>query len=155
MLALSPDDTHQVVATKRGFKSFSQDVSFDGNGERQIDVMLGTDGAGSEAAAPPRSAAPSSVHIAANTKPRTVASALPLSSGCARRHLRPLGVATLDLNSTPRANVVVNGRPLGMTPLRGVHVDSGRQSIVFINPELGRKFASANIAPGGRASALA
>lgn len=60
------------------------------------------------------------------------------------------GGATLDLSSMPRAAVVVNGRPMGMTPLKGVQVQPGRQTIVFVHPDLGRKVASANLAPGAR-----
>ena len=62
------------------------------------------------------------------------------------------GAATLDITSTPRAAVVVNGKPVGMTPLKGVKVASGKQTIVFVHPDLGRKVASANVAPGGRSS---
>jgi len=47
--------------------------------------------------------------------------------------------------------VVVNGRPMGMTPLHNVRVDSGHQTVVFVNTDLGRRIASANVSPGGRA----
>jgi hypothetical protein len=72
----------------------------------------------------------------------------------ARRGSQPAstGSATLDLNSIPRAAVVVNGHPVGSTPLRGVRVEPGRQTIIFVHPQLGRKIASANVAPGGRAA---
>jgi hypothetical protein len=64
------------------------------------------------------------------------------------------GTATLDINSVPRANVVVNGRPLGSTPLKGIHVSPGKQTIVFINPKLGRKIASTNVASGKHGTAF-
>jgi hypothetical protein len=37
-----------------------------------------------------------------------------------------------------------------MTPLKGVKVSPGKQTIVFVHPDLGRKVASANVAAGAR-----
>jgi hypothetical protein len=59
-------------------------------------------------------------------------------------------MATLDVVSTPSANVVINGRPMGSTPLRGVKVPAGPQTVVFVHASLGRKIASTSVAPGGR-----
>jgi hypothetical protein len=58
-------------------------------------------------------------------------------------------MATLDVVSTPPANVVINGRPMGSTPLRGVRVSAGPQTVVFVHASLGRKVASTSVAPGG------
>jgi hypothetical protein len=100
----------------------------------------------------------SAVKVAANSRPAAVAQKPAVASAAKAETSAPAktsvasssGSATLDLNSTPRAAVVVNGRPMGMTPLRGVHVQPGKQTIVFVHPELGRKIASANLAPGAR-----
>jgi hypothetical protein len=90
-----------------------------------------------------------------NTRPAAVAQkSAPASTKPEPKPAAPVAIAgagaTLDLSSTPRAAVVVNGRPMGMTPLKGVKVPAGRQTIVFVHPDLGRKVASANLAPGAR-----
>ncbi len=138
VLELSPDDAHEVTATRPGFTEFSQQVAFDDGAERTVDISL---------APSADRASQSHVHFAANVRPRMFTAPTRASAGAS---VATAGVATLDLNSIPRANVVVNGRPLGMTPIRGVHVAPGRQTIVFVNPSLGRKFASTTVASGTR-----
>jgi hypothetical protein len=41
---------------------------------------------------------------------------------------------------------------MGTTPLHNVHVGAGKQTVLFVHPSLGRKLASTNVAPGGRAT---
>ena len=60
----------------------------------------------------------------------------------------PARVGVLNLGSIPRASVVVDGRPLGMTPQR-VRVPAGPHSVLFVHPDLGRAARSVNVAPGG------
>jgi hypothetical protein len=55
----------------------------------------------------------------------------------------------LNLSSTPPSNVVLDGKPLGVTPRAGIKVKPGAHSVVFIHPKLGRKTARANVKPGG------
>jgi hypothetical protein len=57
----------------------------------------------------------------------------------------------LNLSSSPRASVVVDGRPLGMTPQR-VRVSPGPHSVLFVHPELGRAARSVHVVPGGNHS---
>jgi hypothetical protein len=59
--------------------------------------------------------------------------------------------ATLELGSTPPARVVLDGKPLGMTP-QSVRVSPGAHSVLFVHPELGRKQRSANVEAGARRS---
>jgi hypothetical protein len=70
----------------------------------------------------------------------------------AQRQAAPAPVAArpgvLNLGSTPRASVVVDGRPLGLTPQR-VRVSPGPHSVLFVHPELGRASRSINVASGG------
>jgi hypothetical protein len=120
-------------------------------------------------APPPTTTVESPARVAANAPPRTItveslalvaANAPSRTTTPAHAHVAPppaprvsqpvtTGPGTLDLNSIPRAAVVVNGRPVGTTPLR-VRVEPGRQTIIFIHPQLGRKIASASVPPGGR-----
>jgi hypothetical protein len=55
----------------------------------------------------------------------------------------------LNLSSSPPSSVVLDGRPLGVTPRAGIKVKPGAHSVVFIHPKLGRKTARANVKPGG------
>jgi hypothetical protein len=143
MLELSPDGAHEVTATKRGFEEFSQQVIFDGTADQSVQVVLSRGG--------PAGAAPRSLRASSNVRARGPASPRPRAV-TAQPVGATAGMATLDLNSIPRANVVINGRPAGMTPLRGVRVEPGKQTIVFVSAEFGRKFATASVAAGGRAA---
>lgn len=134
-LELSADQAHEVTAERRGFADFSEEVVFDNAPDRSLQISL-TPAAG---VAPPQSHRGSSPR--AVTKERSDA---PSSSAGS--------LATLDVTSTPRSNVVINGRPMGPTPLRGVHVPAGPQTIVFVNPDLGRKITSTTVAAGARAT---
>ena len=58
------------------------------------------------------------------------------------------GDGRLNLSSTPPSNVVLDGRPLGVTPRSNIKVKAGAHSVVFIHPKLGRKNARANVKPG-------
>jgi hypothetical protein len=64
----------------------------------------------------------------------------------------PAGDATLNINSIPVASVVLDGRPMGSTPLVGVHVAPGAHSVVFIHPEKGRKASGTTVKAGGTAT---
>ena len=43
------------------------------------------------------------------------------------------GVAMLNLSSTPPSNVLLDGKPLGSTPLSGVEVTPGPHRVIFIS----------------------
>lgn len=58
------------------------------------------------------------------------------------------GEGTLNINSIPVANVVLDGRPVGSTPLVGLKVSAGPHSVVFVHPEKGRKAAGATVTAG-------
>jgi len=44
--------------------------------------------------------------------------------------------------------VLLDGRPVGRTPVSGVSVPPGSHSVVFIHPEKGRKAAGVTVKPG-------
>jgi hypothetical protein len=54
----------------------------------------------------------------------------------------------LNINSIPSTNVVLDGRPVGRTPITGLSVSPGAHTIVFIHPESGRKVQSTTVEPG-------
>lgn len=56
--------------------------------------------------------------------------------------------ATLTFNATPWAEIRINGRPVGVTPLMGVTVPPGRHRIEFAHPTLGTRVQVYTLAPG-------
>jgi hypothetical protein len=61
---------------------------------------------------------------------------------------QPAAMGTLNINSIPVANVVLDGRPMGSTPLVGLSVAPGPHSVVFIHPEKGRKASGTTVKAG-------
>jgi len=55
----------------------------------------------------------------------------------------------LNINSTPVANVVLDGRPIGQTPLLGVEVTAGTHTVVFIDPAGGGRAVRSATVEGG------
>lgn len=60
---------------------------------------------------------------------------------------------TLNINSIPVANVVLDGRPIGSTPIMGLAVSPGPHSVVFVHPEHGRKATGVTVEAGKTATA--
>jgi hypothetical protein len=60
----------------------------------------------------------------------------------------------LAINSIPMSSVVLDGRPVGSTPLVGLKVSPGVHTVVFIHPEQGRRVQSVRVPAGGHAAAL-
>lgn len=60
------------------------------------------------------------------------------------------GKGIINISADPPANIIVDGRPLGMTP-KSVRVSAGAHTIVFAGPS-GRKVRSVNVAGGGTSS---
>jgi len=142
VLELSADDSHEVTAVKRGFTTFDEQVVFDGSVTRAVSISMAP-GDATEAGHAPVLRAAANVRPGASTR-TAIRAASPVSS-------MATGVGTLNLTSTPPAKVVLNGRPIGETPLR-VKVSPGKQTVLFVLPGHGRKLAVANVGPGGRAA---
>jgi PEGA domain len=60
----------------------------------------------------------------------------------------------INVTSSPPANVVLDGRPLGKAP-RVVRVPAGAHTLVFIHPLYGRRSLSVNVRPGATTGASA
>jgi PEGA domain len=71
-----------------------------------------------------------------------------LSNGTAAK------VGTVNVTSNPPANVVLDGRPIGMAP-RLVQVPAGLHKLVFIHPLYGRQAVHVTVNPGQTATAAA
>jgi hypothetical protein len=46
---------------------------------------------------------------------------------------QPKGKATLNVNSLPWADVTLDGRPIGRTPIRGRQIPAGKHKVVLTN----------------------
>jgi hypothetical protein len=64
----------------------------------------------------------------------------------------PAALSSLNINSTPSVMIVLDGRPMGKTPLSGVKVSPGAHTIVFIGPDGKRKVGTATVKPGATRS---
>jgi hypothetical protein len=56
--------------------------------------------------------------------------------------------ANLTISSIPPSAVLLDGKPMGLTPLNGVQVTPGKHMVTFVHPERGRQTASADVAAG-------
>jgi serine/threonine-protein kinase len=129
---LEGSETWKVIATKRGFDNFEQEVSFeDGVAEKSVRIELNEAGRTPPVSAP---VGPS------DTKTADTKTTDTKSSGS--------GTATLNLNSIPVSKVVLDGKPLGSTPKVGVSVPAGSHSVRFIHPDLGTKSVSVTVKAG-------
>ena len=63
------------------------------------------------------------------------------------------GQGTLNVNSIPVSNVIVDGRPMGSTPKMGLSVTAGTHTVVFVHPEHGRKVVTVTVVAGQTATA--
>lgn len=58
------------------------------------------------------------------------------------------GLATLNINSIPVSNVVLDGRPLGTTPKVRLSLQAGSHTVLFVHPKKGKKTVTVILKPG-------
>jgi serine/threonine-protein kinase len=103
------------VATKGGHETFREDLVFEpGQAEKSFEIEL-------------RPAQVADVSPAPHAQPRP-----PVERPSAPE---TAGQATLNINSIPASNILLDGRPIGMTPKRGVTVSAGPHTVVFIHAD--------------------
>lgn len=127
-LQIDTSKAHVLVAQKPGFAEFRKELTFDdGEAERTFEVALVAsaesatplaDVGQAPAAAPPRSAPqlPRAVVPAPAPKPAPAAT----------------GGGTLNINAIPKASVILDGRPLGLTPKVGISVGAGPHTVILV-----------------------
>jgi hypothetical protein len=152
---ITSDKPYSIVATKKGFSDFKQIIEFeDGQAERTFVVELG--GSSATEALPEKedtkSDTSSSTKHTPSTSPGTpkpppVAVEKPVA-------VAPSGKGTININSIPVSNVILDGKPLGATPKVGVSATPGPHTIIFVHPEHGRKAKSVTVEAGKTASAV-
>lgn len=140
---VDPNESHEVRAIKRGEPDFSEQVAFS-PGEVDHTVRIEMDAPVATASFTPRarsSAAPARKAVT------PAAAAAPSKPAAATNE------GYLNLNSIPVSSVIVDGRPLGRTPITAVKLPEGPHTVVFVHPDLGRKIQTAIVPAGGRATA--
>jgi hypothetical protein len=136
------DKPYSIVATKHGFQDFQRSLDFeDGQAERTfiVDLVPASSGGGSE----PARASTGGGHtnaVVAPTQPPPASVAPPVAAKGSN--------GTLNLNSIPVSNVILDGRPLGATPKLNVSVPAGPHTVIFVHPEFGRKANRVTVVAG-------
>jgi eukaryotic-like serine/threonine-protein kinase len=139
---ITTDKPWSIVATKRGFEDFKKPIVFDdGQAEATFVVELFEKGK----PAPPRPGPIARLPIT-GPKPTEKPVEKPVEKPAA-------GTGTLNINSIPVSNVILDGRPLGTTPKVGLSVPAGNHTVVFVHAEHGRKVRSVSVPAGGTATA--
>jgi len=140
-LEVETDRTHVLIARKKGFANFEEPITFeDGQAEKTLEITL-TERSAEVAPNRPRrlglatGSRTEGAEAAAEEQPEEVAEP------------EPTGNATLNLTSTPPSNVLLDGKPLGTTPLRGISVEPGTHRVIFIHGAE-RKPKTVEAAPG-------
>ncbi len=123
-LEVETDRSHILVAKRKGYATFEEPITFeDGQAEKTIEITLTERPTEESVIRRPR---PSS------SGPST-ARAEEDSEAAEPEPAPPTGNATLNLTSTPPSNVLLDGKPLGTTPLRDISVEPGTHRVIFIH----------------------
>jgi serine/threonine-protein kinase len=136
---LQTNRRYRVQARRTGYEDFEAWVELDaGHRTKDLDIQL-------------IAKAPAGLTHASNAQ-ASRSNAEP-ESGARRKEGRSSGEegaaqARLNLLSEPPSMVLLNGKPLGQTPRRGVTVNAGTHAVLFIHPTLGRARASAKLEAG-------
>jgi serine/threonine-protein kinase len=123
-----PKQTYRIRASNAGHHDFEAEVSFaDGAAQKSITVTLEPveapdDEAPGRSPSPPRGGAPAA------------------------------GGGTLAINSIPISKVLLDGKPVGKTPLR-MPAKAGVHTVLFIHPKHGKKTLKVNVTKGKTAVA--
>lgn len=131
---IKDDKEYSLEATRRGYTPYKEDITFeDGNAEKTFEIKL---------------------YEIGKDPPKAPATGPKVGSGGGKQPAdKPKeedkgGSGTLNINSIPVSNVILDGRPLGQTPRVGISVPPGSHTVVFVHPEHGRKVRSANVKAG-------
>lgn len=151
-LDIPTNQPHTLVATRRGYDQLKLPIMFeDGEVERSFEVALVDAGSGAVASSGGGAVATSPVHQASYVAPKaTTPSTTPTPSPSPAPVAQASGGgggATLNINSIPVSNVLLDGRPVGTTPKLNVHVGAGSHVVTFVNGT-DRKASSVTVSSG-------
>jgi serine/threonine-protein kinase len=151
-LDIPTDRDHTLVAMRRGYSTYREKLVFEDGAAEKVFVVSLTK-IGEEAAAmptepePPSAQQPSTPTAPASPPPARTPTA-PSEPKAPPAAATPSGTATLNINSIPRSNVLLDGKPIGQTPKIGVTVSAGTHTVVFIKDDE-RKTSTITVPEGG------
>jgi serine/threonine-protein kinase len=135
-----------IEATKAGYEDLRQPITFEDRAEKVFVIALNERSGSSPVAAaverPERAERPAAVAAAPAPRPRPPAEPRPAPAPSGDDDTAGGGGGgncTLNFNSIPVSNVLLDGRPLGGTPRLGVSAAAGTHTVIFVSPEEGRK----------------
>jgi len=135
-LEVAPGE-YRIRGTRKGYAPFASSAVLSGtNREVDVNVELARQAAVDEPVA------------------ATPLSQLPCATVPALPGATSTGIGAIDITSSPPANVVLDGRPLGRAPCV-VQVPAGPHTVVFIHPKYGRQSRNVNVGTRQTASASA
>lgn len=123
-------------ATRRGYETFEEKLEFTVKEPvRTVTISL-SEQADAESE---EKATSSSTSRSTRPAPRPAPASRPAATSSS---------GTLNVNSIPVSNVIVDGRPMGSTPKSGIKVSAGSHTVVFVHPEKGRKVLNVTVKAG-------
>ena len=148
-LQIDTSKSHVLVAQKAGYAEFRKELTFeDGEPERTFEVALMAS-AESEAPIPDSAlAAPAAAPRAVAPVSRPVVAPVPAPKPAAAT-----GGGTLNINAIPKASVILDGRPLGITPKVGIAVGAGPHTVILVKDGQ-RVTKSVNVKPGATSTVV-
>jgi serine/threonine-protein kinase len=165
-IEFDPNEKWELVATKDGFDEYKERIAFeDGQAEKTFNITLTPKSSTAQGAAASTGAnAPTMAAAAAPpARDRDLATITPKS---APKEAKPAGdkdtsaaagaETALKINSLPASSVVLDGKPIGTTPMAHVPVSPGTHTIMFINAEQSlKKTISVDVKAGETKAAFA
>jgi hypothetical protein len=157
-IEFDPNEKWELQATKDGFEEYKERISFDdGNAEKTFNVTLSAKGSAA-AAAPAVAAAPVTPAQPAAPTPKAAPAAVkdPDAPKEPKKEAAAGGEAFLKINSIPASSIVLDGKPIGMTPQPSVKVSPGSHTIMFVNSEQSlKKTITVDVKAGETKAAIA
>ena len=144
-LDIPTNQSHTLVATRRGYDQFKLPIRFDdGQVEKTFEVALTeVNAASSGGSAAPRQPSGGGGTV---TPPDSVPTPPPAPQTAPSASANAAS-ATLNINSIPVSNILLDGRPVGQTPKVGISVKAGNHTVVFLKGS-DRKSSSVMVSPG-------
>jgi hypothetical protein len=130
-LELTPGRSYRVHASRKNFEDYDAEVAFDEARTEQSLVVSLT----------PRESALRAAPVVPQPAP---AGQAPASSARAS--------GALNINSIPISQVLLDGLPIGSTPLK-LNLNAGPHALIFVHPTLGRQTLNVNVPAGQTAVA--
>ena len=138
-IEFDPNEKWELQATKDGHDDYREAISFDdGQAEKTFTVSLAPKGTAAKAAAPTIAFAPAAPKEPAAPAPQAAAHppATTKDEPTPKKEApAATGEAVLKINSLPASSIVLDGKPIGVTPQAHVVVTPGTHTIMFVNSE--------------------